>query len=520
MSDGEPALRPAPAPADDGRVREDPPVVEATGIVKRFGPTVALNGAGITIRPGETHALVGRNGAGKSTLVSVLTGLQAPDEGTVAFGGDPAPRLTDRDAWRQRVACVYQKSTIIPTLTVAENLFLNRHDRGRHRLISWQGVRRRARDLLSTWSVDVDPQTPAGDLSVEQRQFVEIARALSFGARFIILDEPTAQLDAAAINRLFDRIRDLQRQGVTFLFISHHLQEIYEICDMVTVFRDARHILTAPVAELPRTELVAAMTGEAAADRRGDRASTVDTAVTPALSVQGLSGETYGDITFQIGAGEIVGLAGAAGSGRTEVAETVVGLRTADSGEVRIAGNRPRPGSVPAALAAGAGFVPQDRHHQGFVPDMSIADNATLSVPRRLGRNGFLSRSRRDRLAEGMIENLAIKTPGPDLPVSSLSGGNQQKVVMARALADDPRLLVLINPTAGVDVRSKEFLLGKVEETAETGTGVLIASDELDDLRMCDRVLVMFQGRVTTEIARGWHDHDLVAAMEGVELDA
>jgi simple sugar transport system ATP-binding protein len=520
MSDGERAVTPAPAPADDGRAPAGPPVVEATGIVKRFGPTVALNGARITIRPGETHALVGRNGAGKSTLVSVLTGLQAPDEGSVSFGGTRAPRLSDRDAWRQRVACVYQKSTIIPTLTVAENLFLNRHHHGRSRLISWQGVRRRAQETLSAWSVDVDPQTPAGELNVEQRQFVEIARALSFGARFIILDEPTAQLDAAAINRLFGRIRDLQRQGVTFLFISHHIQEIYEICDMVTVFRDARHILTAPVAELPRTELVAAMTGEAAADRREARASTVDTGATVALSVQKLSGETYGDVTFQVGAGEIVGLAGATVSGRTEVAETVVGLRSADGGAVEIAGRRPRPGSVPAALAAGAGFVPQDRHHQGYVPGMSIADNATLSVPHRIGSNGFLSNRTRDRLTEGMIENLAIKTPGPELPVSSLSGGNQQKVVMARALADDPRLLVLINPTAGVDVRSKEFLLGKVEETAQTGTGVLIASDELDDLRMCDRVLVMFQGRVTTEIARGWHDHDLVAAMEGVDLNA
>jgi simple sugar transport system ATP-binding protein len=521
MSDGERAVTPAPAPADDGRAPAAPPVVEATGIVKRFGPTVALNGARITIRPGETHALVGRNGAGKSTLVSVLTGLQAPDEGTVTFGGDPAPRLSDRDAWRQRVACVYQKSTIIPTLTVAENLFLNRHAHGANRLISWTGVRRRAQELLSAWSVDVDPNTPAGELSVEQRQFVEIARALSFGARFIILDEPTAQLDAAAISRLFDRIRDLQRQGVTFLFISHHLQEVYEICDMVTVFRDAAHIVTAPVAELPRTELVAAMTGEAAADRQQERSSSLDHGTAPALTVHALgSDDTYADVSFQVGAGEIVGLAGAAASGRTEVAETVVGLRAAARGDVEIAGRRPRPGSVPAALAAGAGFVPQDRHHQGFVPDMSIADNATLSVPGRLGRHGFLSRGRRDQLAEGMIENLAIKTPGPELPVSSLSGGNQQKVVMARALADDPRLLVLINPTAGVDVRSKEFLLGKVEETAQTGTGVLIASDELDDLRMCDRVLVMFQGRVTTEIARGWHDHDLVAAMEGVDLDA
>ncbi|MGW1674983.1 sugar ABC transporter ATP-binding protein [Streptomyces sp. NPDC002324] len=520
MSDGERTVTPAPAPADDGRAPAGPAVVEATGIVKRFGPTVALDGARITIRPGETHALVGRNGAGKSTLVSVLTGLQAPDEGTVTFGGAPAPRLSDRDAWRRHVACVYQKSTIIPTLTVAENLFLNRHDHGRHRLISWQGVRRRAQELLSTWSVDVDPQTPAGELDVEQRQFVEIARALSFGARFIILDEPTAQLDGAAINRLFDRIRDLQRQGVTFLFISHHLQEIYEICDMVTVFRDARHILTAPVTELPRTELVAAMTGEAAADRRQERPSSLSTRTTAALDISDLDGDAYHGVTLQVRAGEIVGLAGAAGSGRTEVAETVVGLRAADGGRVEIAGTRPRPGSVPAALAAGAGFVPQDRHHQGYVPDMSIADNATLSVPHRIGHNGFLSGRARDRLADGMIEKLAIKTPGPELPVSSLSGGNQQKVVMARALADDPRLLVLINPTAGVDVRSKEFLLGKVEETAETGTGVLIASDELDDLRMCDRVLVMFQGRVTSEIARGWHDHDLVAAMEGVDLNA
>ncbi|MHC5908244.1 ATP-binding cassette domain-containing protein, partial [Streptomyces sp. S6] len=205
---------------------------------------------------------------------------------------------------------------------------------------------------------------------------------------------------------------------------------------------------------------------------------------------------------------------------RTEVAETVVGLRAPQGGQVEIAGRRPRPGSVPAALAAGAGFVPQDRHHQGFVPGMSIADNATLSVPARLGRHGFISGTRRDKLARDMIEKLAIKTPGPELPVSGLSGGNQQKVVMARALADDPRLLVLINPTAGVDVRSKDFLLGKVEETADGGTGVLIASDELDDLRMCDRVLVMFQGRVTAELDRGWHDHDLVAAMEGVDLDA
>jgi len=496
------------------------PVAEATGITKRFGPTVALHEAAIRIEAGQTHALVGRNGAGKSTLVSVLTGLQVPDEGTVTFGGEPAPRLADRDAWRRRVACVYQKSTIIPELTVAENLFLNRHDRGRGGLISWRTTRTRARELLETWSVDVDVRTPAGELDVEQRQFVEIARALSFGARFIILDEPTAQLDGAAIARLFTRITDLQQQGVTFLFISHHLQEIYEICDVVTVFRDARHILTAAVDELPRAELVAAMTGEAAAEkgrgRNGPPAHAADVLKVDGATLPGV----YDDVSLRVRAGEIVGLAGAASSGRIELTETVVGLRTATGGTVEIAGARPRPGSVPAALKAGAGFVPQDRHRQGFVPEMSIADNGTLTIPERLGPAGFIDGRRRDRFARSMIGKLAIKTPGPELPVSGLSGGNQQKVVMARALANDAKLLVLINPTAGVDVRSKEFLLGKVEEIAESGTGVLIASDELDDLRLCDRVLVVFQGRVVGEMASGWHDHELVAAMEGVELDA
>jgi simple sugar transport system ATP-binding protein len=508
------------AHGDGGRAPSGPPVAEATNITKRYGSTVALDEAGITVRSGETHALVGRNGAGKSTLVSILTGLQAPDTGEVRFAGQPAPRLPDRDAWRQRVACVYQKSTIIPQLTVAENLLLNRYDRGRSRLISWRSLRRRARDLLAVWSVDVDVDAKARDLSVEQRQFVEIARALSFGTRFIILDEPTAQLDAGAITRLFDHIRELQHQGVTFLFISHHLQEIYEICDMVTVFRDARHIVTAPVADLPRNELVAAMTGEATA------LVTPRSRTAPAgrpqvvLDVVGLSlGGVFDDVSFQVRSGEIVGLAGSGGSGKTEVAETIVGLRPPDTGTIAVGDQRPSAGKVSATLASGVGFVPQDRHQQGLVAGMSIADNATMTIPERLGSAGFLSTRRRAAIATRLINALAIKTPGPDLPVSGLSGGNQQKVVMARALANDPRVLVLITPTAGVDVRSKEFLLDKVDEVAGDGTGVIIASDELDDLRICDRVLVMVQGRVVADIPSGWRDHDLVAAMEGLTVD-
>jgi simple sugar transport system ATP-binding protein len=313
----------------------------------------------------------------------------------------------------------------------------------------------------------------------------------------------------------------MREQGVTFLFISHHLQEIYEICDTVTVFRDAQHILTAPVAELPQGDLVAAMTGEAAGLRDRRARSPVPARAPIVLDARGLSdGEVYTDVDLRVHAGEIVGLAGLGGSGKTELAETIVGLRAPREGTLEVGGQRPRAGSVPDSLAAGVGFVPRDRHHQGLIPLMSIADNATMTVPERLGTAGFVSNRRRDELAGEMITNLAIKTPGPDLPVTGLSGGNQQKVVMARALASDPRLLVLITPSAGVDVRSKEFLLGKVEEIAENGTGVVIASDELDDLRLCDRVLVMFHGRVAAELAAGWHDHEMVAAMEGVDLDA
>ncbi|WP_433087581.1 sugar ABC transporter ATP-binding protein [Dactylosporangium sp. CA-052675] len=497
---------------------EEPPVVAATHITKRFGSTVALADSGIVVRPGETHALVGRNGAGKSTLVSILTGLQAPDEGTVAFHGRPSPPLADRDAWRRLVACVYQKSTIIPDLTVAENLFLNRHTRGPGRLIRWGALRREAERLLAEWSLDVDPRQPASTLSVEQRQFVEIARALSFGARFIILDEPTAQLDAAGIDRLFARLRNLREQGVTLLFISHHLQEIYQICDRVTVLRDARHIVTAPVATLDRPALVSAMTGEDVhlpAAPPGQRPADAPVL----LSVRGLVTRSGAELSLEALAGEVVGIAGGGSSGKVEVAEAIVGLARPAAGTVTVDGRRLRPGDVPDALDAGVGLVPQDRHREGFVPLLTIAENVTMTVPGRIGRYGLLAPARRDALARRAIADLAIKADGPQVPVAELSGGNQQKVVMGRALAGDPKLLVLITPTAGVDVRSKQTLLSVVDDVRRRGCTVLIVSDELDDLRVCDRVLVMYQGRVIAEKASGWSDNELVATMEGVDLD-
>jgi simple sugar transport system ATP-binding protein len=504
----------APADAATGRT-EARPVAAAHAISKRFGVTVALDDVSLEVAGGQVHALVGRNGAGKSTLVSVLTGLVAPDSGTVEFGGEPAPPMADREAWRSRVACVYQKSTVIPSLSVAENLFLNRQGSG---LISWGALRRRARDLLETWEVDVDVRAPAERLGVEQRQLVEIARALSHGSRFIVLDEPTAQLDGNAIERLFARMRSLRESGVTFLFISHHLDEVYEVCDTVTVLRDARHIVTSTVAELDKTALVAAMTGEATGLISPDTERPAPPGTgTPALQISGLGlPGAFEDVSLTVAPGEVVGLAGSGGSGKMAVGEVIVGLRRPAEGTVEIGGVRPRPGSVPAALRAGVGFVPQDRHREGLVPELSIAENATMTVPERLGRFGFIGSRRRDRLGAESIERLAIKASGPGQPVAALSGGNQQKVVMARALAGDPTALVLLQPTAGVDVRAKETLLGVASAAAARGAGVLVVSDDLDDLRPCDRVIVLFKGEIVTETPRGWHDHELIAAMEGI----
>jgi len=507
---------PPTEPRADGAGRRA--VAEAHGIRKRYGPTVALDDVRIAVRAGESHALVGRNGAGKSTLVAILTGLQRPDRGVVLFDGEPAPGLADREAWQRRVACVYQQSTIIPDLTVAENLYVNRQPTVRGQVISWRRMRSAARELLDEWGVEVDENVPAGRLTVEDAKMVEIARSISRGTRFIILDEPTAQLDSRAIDRLFTHIRRLQRAGITLLFISHHLEEVYAVCQVVTVFRDARWITTAPVGELGRTELIEAMTGERGAGAvpgfGAIRSQLADAPV--AVRVHRLSAPHFTDVSFAIRSGETVGLTGLAGSGSHQVAEALAGLYRPDSGRIEVLGRPTRPGSVASALAAGVGCVPRDRHHEGLVPELSVAENASMTIMDRLGRLGVISRRARDAFARRTITGLDITTDGPDQPVKDLSGGNQQKVVMGRALATDPGVLVLINPTAGVDVKSKRALLSVVDRARAAGRAALVVSDELADLRTCDRVLVMVNGSLAAEYTVGWTDEELVASIEGV----
>jgi simple sugar transport system ATP-binding protein len=514
------------AETDSGRPAHPPrpPAADAAAISKSFGATKALHDVSVSVLPGECHALVGRNGAGKSTLVAILTGLLRPDAGSVRLHGEAAPSLGDRAAWQERVACVYQRSMVVPSLSVGENIFLNRTDGA---FVNWRSLRARARQLLLEWGFDLDVDQPAAELSVEQKQIVEISRALSIGARFLILDEPTAALESTAIERLFERVRRMKESGVAILYISHHLEEIYEIGDRVTVLRDGERIVTAPVDELDQEQLVAAMVGGELArtirEQEADRHS--DAPGRPRLEIANLVVRSplgdVSDVSLEVHARECVGLFGLRGSGSVAVADAVAGLLKPVSGEIRLDGRRLEPGKVDRALARGVGYVPEDRHARGFVPTLGVRENLTLSMLDRLARWGFLSRARTQAVAGTLALRLEIVASDAEQPVAELSGGNQQKVVVGRALADRPSLLVVVGPTVGVDVASKEALLGVIEEARVDGMAVLLVSDDLDELRICTRVLVVRRGGIVREFrAPPWDRQKLIAAAEGFEQAA
>jgi simple sugar transport system ATP-binding protein len=510
---------------DGGRLQaERPPAAEAVAISKAFGRTKALQDVSLSVLPGECHALVGRNGAGKSTLVGVLTGLLKPDAGSVRLHGETAPALGDRSSWQARVACVYQRSMVVSSLSVGENIFLNRNDRS---LVRWGELRRQARQLLLEWGFELDVDQPASELSVEQKQIVEIARALAVGARFLILDEPTAALDSHAVARLFERVRRVKASGVGILYISHHLEEIYEICDRTTVLRDGRRIVTAPVAELDHARLVTAMVGGELARELRDQAPP-DSASSEAkrrLAVRGLTVRTplgsAQDVDLDVAAGECVGLFGLRGSGTAAIADAVAGLVKPAAGTIEVDGRPLAAAKRDVALARGVGYVPEDRHARGFVPTLGVDENLTLPVLRRLSRWGIVSRLRRHETADELVKRLHIVASDGEQLLSELSGGNQQKVVVGRALASQPGVLVVVSPTVGVDVASKEALLTVLDEARADGTAVLLVSDDLDELRICTRVLVVRRGSVVKELREApWDRHELIAAAEGLESAA
>jgi simple sugar transport system ATP-binding protein len=489
------------------------PAVRAAGIQKRFGSTRALRGVDLTLEPGRCLGLVGRNGAGKSTLVSILAGLMEPDAGEVRLGGP--------------LATVFQHSMVVPGLTVAENVFLGRQPRRRGGIVDWREMRRQTRQVMADWGFDVDADAPCGAITVEQRQVTEIVRALAAGTRCLLLDEPTAALERGAVERLFGRIRQLKEQGVAILYISHHLEEVFEICTDVAVLRDGEMVLTAPLPAVTKDSLVNAMVG--ASERPAEPASAI-AAAPPAggqdLVADGVThfspGTRLRDVSLTVRSGERVGITGLRGSGAITLAQIVAGALAPDSGQVRLGDRVLRPGDRSAALRAGVGYIPEDRQADGFVPLLGAAENIAMTITDRallpfLGKAGFISPRRREALAAPLARRLSLVSSGLGQPVRELSGGNQQKVTVGRALASDPRLIVAITPTRGVDVASKELLLGELDRvTRETGASLLLASDELDDLVICDRIVVLVHGEIFAEFPNPADREALIAATEGI----
>jgi simple sugar transport system ATP-binding protein len=493
-------------------------VAEALGVTKRFGKTVALDNVSLAVVPGRVNGLLGRNGSGKSTLVSILTGLQTPDDGQVLFENETAPPLARRAEWSQRVGCVYQHSSLLPDLSIAENLLLGRED---GMFVSWRDRYRQTREMLEPWGLNFDPRTPVKKLKANERQLIEIVRETHSGARFLILDEPTARLNGSEVQQLLSVLRQIRERGVGVLFISHYLQEVFDLCDDLTVLRDGRVVLESQTDLTSEKEIVSAMVGASAADLVAVQPiiPSHNPASVPLLKVADLGIRALAeDVSLQVFPGECVGLAGTAASGNRAVAESLFGLSKYERGTVELKGSSYPKGNAAAAINAGIGFVPADRHHDGFVPLLSVEENLTHSALGKVASAGFIARAKRNALADELFIRMGVAGGRLDTAVKSLSGGNQQKVVIGRAVARKPDLLILVEPTAGVDIASSQHIFGTVRAATERGVGILIVSDRPEELAICNRVLVMSRGRVVKELGRTRSEEELVAAIEGVDL--
>ena len=494
-----------------------PPLVELRGIAKSYGGVRALDDVSFSIHRGAIHAVVGENGAGKSTLVKILTGVVQPEDGDVLIDGE-AQRIGDpQTAHRAGIVAMFQEPTVFPDLTVAENVFAGRHRRTALRTVAWKAMRSEAARLLEELGADFPSDTPVRGLGVADRQLLEIAKALSSSAQLLIMDEPTAALSPNEVENLFATARRLRDRGVAIVFISHRLEEVTAIADTVTVLRDGRHIATRPADELSHGEIVRLMVGRSLDALFPKEEAEIGDVVFRAsrLARRGV----FSDVSFDLRRGEIVGLAGFVGSGRTEVARSIFGIDRLDSGELWIAGRRFRPRSARAALRRGLAYLPEDRLQQGLVQPMSVSANTSMAVLPQLTPVGFLQPWRERALARRFMEQLRIRATSPAQVVRSLSGGNQQKVVLSKWLAAEPRILILDEPTHGVDVGTKADVHRAISHLATQGWTILLISSELPEiLGMSDRILVMREGRLVAELPRESATQELIIrAASGVE---
>jgi simple sugar transport system ATP-binding protein len=486
-------------------------VLRARGIGRAFPGVRALEDVALCLRAGEVHALMGQNGAGKSTLIKVLTGVCAPDAGTIELAGQPIQPASPLHAQQLGISTVYQEVNLCPNLTVAENIFAGRYPRQpwwRGGGIDWDTVEREAKRVLGALNLDIDVTRLLSSYPVAIQQMVAIARATSVSARVLILDEPTSSLDADEVRQLFAVLSRLREQGMAILFITHFLDQVYAICDRITVLRNGRFAGEYRTAELSREALVRAMVGReiaSASEQRPAREAGTDTAPAPVLQAKALGrkGKVQPtDIEFR--AGEVVGVAGLLGSGRTELARLLFGLDSSDGGDIVMNAQRVSLQSPADAVAQGLALCPEERKTEGVIADLSVRENIVLALQARSGLVPYLSLAQQKALAERFVAALGIKTASIEAPVGQLSGGNQQKVLLARWLATEPRLLILDEPTRGIDVAARQEIMNEIVTLARGGMAVMFISAEMDEVvRLSDRVVVMRDRCKAGELPRG-----------------
>jgi rhamnose transport system ATP-binding protein len=482
------------------REHADGVVLEANSISKAFAGVKALRSVSFELRAGEVHAVIGENGAGKSTLIKIITGAVTPDAGTIKVRGEHVGHMDPRVSKALGIAAIYQQPSLFPDLTVAENIALALEGRTAWRVLDWKARGRRAAELLARAGAAIDPERLVATLSMPEQQLVEIAKAIGAEARIVIMDEPTASLTEREVASLFQVIARLRSQGVGVIYISHRLDEIAAVADRVTVLRDGESIATRHMAEVDRAELIRMMVGRELGSIFPKRDIAAGEVV---LELRDVSNGVVRNVSLNVRKGEILGIAGLVGSGRTQLAETIFGLTPAHSGEILLRGERIAISTPAAAIQRGIGYVPEDRPRHGAILEMSIAANISLASLKMVARGGIIDRAEEHALAEGFVRQLHIKTLSVDTETGSLSGGNQQKVALARWLAIDPAVLILDEPTQGVDVGSKAEIHSLMADLAERGLAIIMISSELHELLgMSDRIAVMHSGTI-----RGTLDH-------------
>jgi ribose transport system ATP-binding protein len=488
------------------------PELELEGITKSYPGVKALKGVSFSVGRGSIHALAGQNGAGKSTLVKILSGAESPDSGSIRLGGELQRFRDPMDAQQAGIHTIYQELSLVPSLSVAENIFLGQLPLRGGAAVDWQRMQAQARAALDRVGFDLDVRRPVGSYSTAEQQAVELAKALHKDARVLLLDEPTSTLPMPDVERLFTVLRSLSEQGVTLLYISHRMDELYSLCDAVTVLRDGVNAADLKTANSKPADVVTAMVGKslegsiADAALRGERSPRLGPGPREnvILSTRGLSEHGSVDqVSFELREGEVLGLSGLIGSGQSELAGLIAGSRRRTSGEMSVDGQAVEFRAPRDAIRRGIGLLPQDRKAAGFIPDMGVAGNITLASLPQFSRLSVIQSRRERSTAADMVDRLGMKVSGVTQPLKTLSGGTQQKAILARWLVRQSRILVCDEPTRGVDVGAKEDMYELIREFAQAGGTVVVASSEITEAMMCDRVLVMARGRVVAEL-----DHD------------